>query len=121
MQIVPRARLEYQVSRAFQVRLVSQYALETRDSLRDDTRTGLPIVFAGPNGTYTRASAFRDGRLRTDVLLSYFPNPGTVVYFGYGASHVDQVDEVDVLRRRGFTRTNDGLFLKLSYLWRMQG
>ena len=121
LQVVPRARLEYQISRAFQVRLVSQYALETRDSLRDDSRTNLPIVFAGANGTYSRASAFRDGRLRTDVLFSYFPNPGTVVYFGYGASHVDQVDDVDVLRRRGFRRTDDGLFLKLSYLWRMQG
>ncbi|MBA2293191.1 MAG: carbohydrate binding family 9 domain-containing protein [Gemmatimonadales bacterium] len=120
LQIVPRARLEYQISRAFQVRLVSQYALETRDSLRDDSRTGLPIVFAGQNGTFTRAAAFRDGRLRTDVLFSYLPNPGTVVYFGYGASHVDQVDEVDVLRRSGARRTNDGLFLKLSYLWRVK-
>lgn len=121
LQAIPRARVEYQLSRAFQVRLVSQYVLEIQDSLRDDSRTNLPIVFAGPNGSYTRASAFRDGQLRTDVLFSYFPNPGTVVYFGYGASHVDRIDDVDVTRRRGFQRTNDGLFLKLSYLWRVQG
>ena len=38
LQMVPRARLEYQLTRALQLRLISQYALETRDSLRDDSR-----------------------------------------------------------------------------------
>lgn len=118
LQIVPRARLEYQISRALQVRLVSQYALERQDSLRDDTRTGLPIVFAGPNGTWTRAAATRDGSLRNDVLLSWFPNPGTVFYMGYGASHLEP--ENPKLPSR-FTRTSDGFFMKFSYLWRVQG
>ncbi|MEO7353285.1 MAG: DUF5916 domain-containing protein, partial [Gemmatimonadales bacterium] len=74
LQIVPRARVEYQLSRAFQVRLVSQYVLETRDSLRDEGRTNLPIYYARGDGSLARAAAFRDGNLRTDLLFSYFPN-----------------------------------------------
>ncbi len=116
VQMVPRARLEYQLSRAFQVRLVSQYAIEEADALRDDSRTGLPIVFAGANGGHTPAVARRSGNLRNDLLLSYFPNPGTVVYLGYGASHGERD-----LRDRSLQRTADGLFMKLSYLWRVQG
>lgn len=117
LQIVPRARLEYQLSRAMQVRIVSQYALQTRDSLRDNSRTELPLVIRNPaTGAYERAGAFRDGRLRTDLLFVYLPTPGTVVYLGYGASH----QEPDEDGRRRFTRTDDAFFLKLSYLFRMQ-
>jgi hypothetical protein len=116
IQQVPRARLEYQLSRALQIRLVSQYAIEQADSLRDDTRTGLPIVFAGPNGSITRAVARRSGDVRNDLLLTYLPNPGTVLYLGYGAGHRERD-----LRDRSLLRTNDGLFMKLSYLWRVQG
>jgi len=116
VQQIPRALIEYQFSRALQLRLVSQYAIEEADALRDDTRTGLPIVFAGTNGGYTPATARRSGNLRNDLLLSYFPNPGTVVYLGYGASHTERE-----LRDRSLLRTNDGLFMKFSYLWRVQG
>ncbi len=120
LQIVPRARVEYQLTRALRLRVVSQYTIETRDSLRDNSRTELPIVFVGPGNTVTRAAAFRDGRLRNDILLSYFPNPGTVVYLGYGASHIEREDAFDPRDRR-LERTTDGLFVKLSYLWRVKG
>jgi hypothetical protein len=70
----------------------------------------------GTNGGYTPATARRSGNLRNDLLLSYFPNPGTVVYLGYGASHTERE-----LRDRSLLRTNDGLFMKFSYLWRVQG
>lgn len=117
LQTVPRARLEYQLSRALQVRVVSQYAIKSQDALRDESRTGLPIVIRGPGGSYARAEAFRQGRLRTDFLFTYLPNPGTVAYFGYGTSH----QEVDPLGRRSLDRVGDGFFLKLSYLFRMAG
>ena len=61
---------------------------------------------------------YRDTRLRNDLLLSYFPNPGTVLYLGYGSTHRDPVD--GVMNRR-LQRTNDAFFLKLSYLFRLQG
>jgi hypothetical protein len=119
LQMVPRARLEYQLTRSLQVRLISQYALETRDALRDDSRTHLPIVLRGGDGTFSRALALRDGQLRNDVLLTYLPNPGTVVYLGYGASHLEQVDPLPGEPR--FRRGNDAFFLKVSYLFRMAG
>jgi hypothetical protein len=77
----------------------------------------LPIVIRGSDGTYHRAAAFRDGRLRTDLLLTYLPSPGTVVYLGYGNGY----REDDPLGRRELRRTNDGFFVKLSYLFRMTG
>ncbi len=119
LQMVPRARLEYQLTRSLQVRLISQYALETRDSLRDDSRTNLPIVIRGSDGTYRRALELRNGQLRNDLLLTFLPNPGTVVYLGYGASHLEAVDPLPDEPR--FRRANDAFFLKISYLFRMQG
>jgi hypothetical protein len=117
LQIVPRAQLEYQISRAMQVRIISQYALSIQDSLRDNSRTELPILVRNPStGAYERDLGGRDGRLRTDLLFTYLPNPGTVVYLGYGASH----QEPDELGRREFTRTDDGVFVKMSYLFRVQ-
>jgi hypothetical protein len=118
LQMVPRARIEYQLSRALQVRVIAQYALHEQDVLRDNSRTELPIVFiTGPNGQYTTDTGFRDGKLRGDVLLSYVPNPGTVIYLGYGSSHSEPL----ISGRRQLQKTNDAFFLKLSYLFRMQG
>ncbi|MDX2191877.1 MAG: carbohydrate binding family 9 domain-containing protein [Gemmatimonadales bacterium] len=113
---VPRVRMEYQLSRTIFVRFIGEYALQRVDSLRDYSRTDLPIYFRNAStGALTRAGATRSARVRGDFLFSYFPNPGTVLYAGYGA----------ILRNgdpRGdgdFRRTQDGFFLKLSYLFRM--
>ncbi len=120
LQTVPRARLEYQLSRAFQVRLISQYALETQDSLRDNTRTELPIVVRDGSGEWVPARGFRNGQLRNDLLLTYLPNPGTVFYLGYGASHLENPEDRAPSQSR-FTRQGDAFFLKVSYLFRMAG
>ena len=52
---------------------------------------------------------------RNDVLFSYKPVPGTVCFFGYGAS----LTELDAFQFRNLSRASDGFFLKLSYLFRM--
>jgi len=86
------------------------------DSLRDDTRTELPIYLRGANGSLSRAAAFERTRARLDVLLSYLPSPGTVVFFGYG-------DALAANRPGGperLQRTRDQYFMKLSYLFRVQ-
>ena len=49
------------------------------------------------------------------VLFSYKPTPGTVFFFGYGAS----LTEPEPFSFQNLTRTTDGFFLKLSYLFRM--
>ena len=53
--------------------------------------------------------------LRVDWLFSYQPTPGTVMFAGYGGSY----DGPEHLRFRELNRTDDGFFVKLSYLFRM--
>ncbi len=114
---VPRLKMEYQLSRSIFVRLVGEYYSGRRDDLRDDSRTGLPIVIRNPvTGTYARALRLEDKRIRFDWLFSYRPVPGTVLFFGYGNSLADLDDAPD---RRNFERLNDSFFLKASYLFRM--
>ncbi len=115
---LPRLRMEYQLSRPIFLRLVGEYGHEKQDSLRDDTRTEAPIlVFDGGSGTFARTSAFTRSSFRGDVLFSYQPNPGTVVFLGYGSTLLDPVDPESP--RTGLRRAQDGFFLKMSYLFHM--
>jgi hypothetical protein len=112
---VLRAKVEYQVSRPLFVRVVGQYIQDKTDSLRDDSRTGAPIFIRGSDSRLTRAAASQSNLFHADVLLSYQPVPGTVVFAGYGSNMVDQ----EAFQFRGLTRTDDAFFLKLSYLFRL--
>ena len=84
------------------------------DSLRDDSRTNAPILIAGPNGV-SRTVPNATNLFHVDALLSYQPMPGTVVFAGYGS---DMLDE-EAFGFRGLTRTNDAVFVKFSYLFRL--
>src|SRR4029077_14938756 len=106
---IPRLKLEYQVSRAIFVRYVGQYFAQDQVALRDP-RTGQPLSV---NGTVAGPSVTND--FRSDVLFSYKPTPGTVLFVGYGAS----LTETDAFQFQHLSRTDDGFFLKLSYLLRM--
>ena len=112
---VPRVKVEYQATRAIFFRYVGEYATNYQDTLRDDSRTGLPIVYVQPGGTFTHAVGFRQRSFRNDWLFSYQPTPGTVLFAGYGNSlaNVDPVDD------RRLLRTRDGFFAKISYLFRL--
>lgn len=113
---VPRLKLEYQVTRDIFVRFVGQYDARRRDALRDDTRTNDPVLIRDPeSGEYRRALRQVDNALRVDWLFSYRPTLGTVVYLGYGSS----LTEPEALRFRPLSRTSDGFFMKLSYLFRL--
>ncbi len=112
----PRLRTEYQVTRQFFVRVIGERSVVRRDSLRDDTRTNAPIYLRSASGALTRAAAYERTSARVDVLLSYLPSPGTVVYLGYG-------DALAANRPAGperLQRTRDQFFMKLSYLFRLQ-
>lgn len=112
---IPRVKLEYQISRPIFVRLVGEYDAQTVAPLRDDGRTNAPIIVYDPSsGTYSPGGGVRSNRLRTQALFSYQPVPGTVFFAGYGAL----LAEPDAFRFRGITRESDGLFVKLSYLFR---
>jgi hypothetical protein len=113
---IPRLKLEYQLTRAIFVRFVGQYDAEVRDSLRDDSRTGAPILVRDPaTGTYARATRATRNDLRLDWLFSYRPLPGTVFFAGYGGSFTGP----ETFGFRNLARSNDGFFVKLSYLFRL--
>jgi hypothetical protein len=116
LQDVAVGTVEYQLSRAFQLRVITQYSIDSRDALRDDSRTNLPIVIKS-GGSYVATTPYDNRGLQTNFLFTYLPNPGTVVYFGYG--NVNQ--RPDVLGRNSFGAVRSDFFLKLSYLWRMRG
>lgn len=112
----PRLKLEYQLSRPIFLRVVGEYTTERRDALRDDTRTNAPIlVFDADADTYVRTSAFQDRTFRGDFLFAYQPNPGTVLFAGYGSTLRDPSE----LGTSNLRRAEDGFFLKLSYLFQM--
>ena len=106
---IPRLKLEYQLTRAIFVRYIGQYFAEDQAALLDP-RTGQPLLVNGDTARAIVTNAFRN-----DLLFSYKPTPGTVVFLGYGAS----LTEADAFRFRNLSRASDGFFLKLSYLFRM--
>ncbi len=111
---IPRLKLEYQATRSVFVRYVGEFATRYQDDLRDDGRTGLPLVYVGPDGSYVPASGIRERTFRNDWLFSYQPTPGTVVFAGYGNSLANPDSRQAALRR-----VRDGFFLKVSYLFRL--
>lgn len=113
---VPRLKMEYQLTPSLFVRLVGQYNSMFVDELRDDSRTNLPILIRDTRtGEFNRTSSRRTNHLTVDWLLSYRPTPGTVLFLGYGNSS----REPDTYRFRDLQRLQDGLFFKLSYLFRV--
>ncbi|HEX6536396.1 MAG TPA: DUF5916 domain-containing protein [Gemmatimonadaceae bacterium] len=108
---IPRLKLEYQLSRAVFLRYVGQYFSQDQSALVDP-RTGDPIVLAA-TGSPIGAAVVHD--FRSDVLFSYRPTPGTVFLLGYGAT----LDEPNAFHFHDLRRREDGVFLKVSYLFRM--
>ncbi len=112
---IPRLKVEYQMTRSIFVRVVTQYTASMRSSLLDP-RTGLPILMYNDT-SYTPSLENISNGLRTDWLFSYRPSPGTVFFAGYGNS----MTEPDALAFRRLRRTQDGFFVKLSYLFQALG
>ena len=111
---IPRLKLEYQLSRSIFVRFVGQYAAQETDDRRDPV-TDRPILTPNDDGVLEPALARTENDLRVDFLFSYHPTPGTVFYLGYGSS----LTEADAFTFRDVDRVNDGVFVKLSYLFRL--
>lgn len=115
--LVPRLRAEYQITRAFAVRALAQYAVEEVDVLR--APDGRPYLRDGEpfrvrRGNRPAWDAPQLNPLRLDLLLSWRPSPGTVAFLGYGR----EVTDDEAFRFDGLAPRADGLFLKLSYLFR---
>ena len=114
---IPRLKMEYQIARPMFFRVVGQYDAEQQAALFDDSRTGYAIVRPLPYRGFAvgRDVGFSRNDLRVDWLFSYQPTPGTVMFAGYGGSY----EGPEHLRFRDMQRTDDGFFVKLSYLFRL--
>ncbi|MEO6528258.1 MAG: DUF5916 domain-containing protein [Gemmatimonadaceae bacterium] len=117
---IPRLKMEYQIARPLFVRLVGEYVSSSQASLIDDSRTGKALLVGGE-----LSPAFTEGVFRSDFLFSYRPNPGTVLFMGYGAGYADTRDEPQAFRfprslsLAGLSRTDNVLYVKASYLYRI--
>lgn len=115
--VVPRLRVEYQLSRAVALRALAQYAVETVDLLR--APGGTPYLIDGEPFRLRRGARpdWREPQLnplRVDLLFSYRPSPGTLVFLGYGRESSDD----EAFRFGGIEPRSDGVFFKVSYLFR---
>lgn len=106
--VLPRLKVEVQPNRSLFFRMVGEYRSERQAKLVDPV-SGLPILI---NGAETPAR--QTDRLRVDWLASYEPTPGTVAFIGYGST----LRGDRPLTFRELARTEDGLFVKVAYLFR---
>jgi hypothetical protein len=114
--LIPRLLLEYQLSRPIFFRFIGQYDGTYQNTLRDDTRTGLPIYIYDPvTSVYSRATAFQNNQLQLSGLFAYQPIPGTVAFIGYG----NTMTEPNGFQFNPLHRVADNVFVKFSYLFRM--
>ncbi len=113
---IPRLDAEFQLSRAIFVRFIGQYDSEFQDSLRDDSRTNLPIyIRSATTGIISRATAGTSNLFTGSLLFSYQPVPGTVAFLGYGNDATEPLS----LHFTGLRRQADSFFVKFSYLFRV--
>jgi hypothetical protein len=111
---IPRIKTEYQFTRSIFFRAVGEYDLTEQSDLRDETRTGFPLIINGK-----KALATRNAQLHADWLFSYQPNPGTVLFLGYGSLANAAPDPLDRFHYQSLVRSADYFFVKLSYLFRV--
>ena len=111
--MIPRIRAQYQFSRALFLSGIFEYGTQEGLALMDPA-SGSPLYSC--NGTDCSVRSGSEGHdFRIEGLVGYEPSPGTVFYFGY-------TREMEDARAFGFENvrpTADGLFVKLSYRFRM--
>jgi hypothetical protein len=95
------------------VRAVGEYRSQRRGDLLDPA-TGTPISYCD-DGACSPRSGSDSHDFRLEGLLGYEPSPGTVVFVGY----TRQMRDTSAFEFRDVTTQADGLFLKLSYRFRM--
>lgn len=110
---IPRIQARYQINRALFVRGIGEYSSQERGPVLDP-EAGRP-VFTCSDGACIEREGSDDHDFRVEALVAYEPSPGTVVFFGYTRQFRDTAG----FSFREVRPTADGLFLKLSYRFRM--
>lgn len=111
--LIPRAKLQYQFSRALFLRGIFEYGSQESLALQDPD-SGLPLVTCS-DGDCTERSGSEGNDFRVEGLVGYEPSPGTVFFLGY----TRQMEDATAFGFRDVRATADGLFVKLSYRFRM--
>jgi len=110
---IPRVQARYQLTRAMYVRGIGEYANQERGALLDPV-TGAPVWSCSDSGCFERSGSDQHD-FRVETLLGYEPSPGTVVFLGY----TRQFRDTAAFSFEQVQPVADGLFLKLSYRFRM--
>ena len=109
---IPRLQARYQFSRSLYVRGIGEYSSQTRGDILDPD-SGRTILRCSETCSPRSGSEAHDFRL--EGLVGYEPSPGTVVYLGYSRAMRD----AEAFGFREFTPQADGLFVKVSYRYRV--
>jgi hypothetical protein len=111
--VIPRIRAQYQFTRALFLRGIFEYGSQERGDLYDPV-TGRPIYRCDDDGCDARAGSVGHD-FRFEGLVGYEPSPGTVFFLGYSR----QMQDASAFGFENVRPTADGLFVKLSYRFRM--
>lgn len=110
---IPRVQARYQISRSLFVRGIGEYSSQERGPVLDPVE-GEQLWLCTDDACRARADS-KEHDFRVEGLVAYEPSPGTVVFFGY----TRQFQDTSGFGFRDVRPTADGLFLKLSYRFRM--
>jgi Domain of unknown function (DUF5916) len=106
---VTNLRTQFQFSRALMTRVIIQYELNDRAAAVDPT-TGGPLTRYG-----VPLASRSTGEFQGQFLVQYEPSPGTIFYIGY----TRLMEGAKSYRLSSMNPTEEGLFMKISYLFRM--
>jgi hypothetical protein len=110
---IPRIQGRLQFSRSLFVRATGEYASQGRGDVLDPV-AGRPIVRCSA-GACAGRSASEAHNLSVETLVGYEPSPGTVIFVGYSRAMRD----ASPFGFENVQAQSDGLFVKLSYRFRM--
>ena len=106
---ITNIKAQYLFSRALMARMILQYDLDQREALKDPT-TGRQLAILGQ-----AQGARSTGEFQGQFLLQYEPSPGTIFYIGFSRL----MEGERTYRVSTMNPVEEGLFLKLSYLFRI--
>ena len=109
---IPRARIQFQFSRALFLRTIMEYGSQDRGVLLTPADGRQVSYCSGESCFGLGGSASND--ISVEALLSYEPTPGTVFFVGY----TRQMDDPEAFRFRNVRPQSEGMFMKRSYRFR---
>ena len=110
---IPRIRAQYQFTKALFLRSIVEYAHRDQEPLLNPV-SGLPLEYC-PADACSALSTSIGHDVHVEVLLSYEPSPGTVMYVGYSR----EMEDTGAFRFQRMRPQADGLFAKVSYRFRL--